>query len=156
MLFRKKKKESKNKNTPEKEVKIITCSLDDVRKAVNAYALSLQEGVSLRSLANENNEINYELLYSHLGGKPDKSFYISKETFEVFEDPDYPRHIDLCQIACDQYFLETGEEPVVPGDPDRKVSYFKLRNYLSEKPHFELYLHPKDQMVTHRSPKQNK
>ena len=153
MWFGKKHNEDKEKKSEQKkEVKVISCSMEDMRKAVNDYAISLQDGISLRSLVMDNNEIDYELLYTHLGGKPDKSFFMSKETFEIFEDPEYPKHIDLCQIACDQYLLEKGEEPVIPGDPHRKISYFKLQNYLIERPPFDLFMHPKDQMVTHRSP----
>nr|WP_246593733.1 DUF3939 domain-containing protein [Evansella tamaricis] len=134
-------------------MKMISASKEDVRRAVNAYASSMRKGISLRSIIKDNHEIDVDMLYSYLGGKPDKSFYMSKETFEIFEDRDYPKYIDKCQIACDQYYLDKNEEPVTPGDPLRRLNYLKLKDYLAEKPPFELYLHPYDQMVTHRPPK---
>ncbi|MDQ0256899.1 hypothetical protein J2S74_004321 [Evansella vedderi] len=151
MFFKKKRSKKQKDKEKNKEMKIITVSVDEVRKAINNYTSTLQEGISLRCIIKENNEIDFELLYAHLGGMPDKSFYMSKETFEVFEDQSYAKYIDLCQIACDQYLLETGMEPITPGDPYRKINYLKLQNYLTEKPPFDLYLHPEDQMVTPRA-----
>ncbi|PYZ92421.1 hypothetical protein CR194_16465 [Salipaludibacillus keqinensis] len=150
MFFRRKRKDQQNQ--AKKEVKEITVSIDDVRSAVNKFALKLDKGISLRSIVSDNHEIDFELLHSYLGGKPDRPFYMSKETFEIFEDPEYPKHIDFCQIACDQYLLETGEEPCIPGDRSKKISYFKLQNYLIQKPPFDLYLDSNDRMVTHRKP----
>lgn len=151
MFFRRKRKEQEQKKK-EKAMEVISVTIDDVRLAINQFALNLDKGISLRSIVSDNHEIDFELLHSYLGGKPDKSFYMSKETYEVFEQPEYPKHIDFCQIACDQYLLETGEEPVIPGDRSKKVSYFKLQNYLLQKPPFDLYLDPNDRMVTHRKP----
>ncbi|MGJ9385160.1 DUF3939 domain-containing protein [Salipaludibacillus sp. CF4.18] len=151
MFFRKARKENKKKEGEEEVVvKDIEATIEEVRTAVNEFALNLDNGISLRSIVLDTHEIDFELLHSYLGGKPNKPFYMSKETFEVFEDPDYPKHIDHCQIACDQYFLETGEEPIVQGDKTRTISYFKLKNYLVKNPPFELFLDPNDRMVTHR------
>lgn len=151
MIFRRNRKEKeKRAQEQEKTVVEIQASIDDVRYAVNKFALKLDKGISLRSIVLDTHEIDFELLHSYLGGKPDKPFYMSKETFEIFEDPEYPKQIDLCQIACDQYLLETGEEPVVSGDKTRKISYFMLQNYLVKKPEIDLYLDPNDRMVTHR------
>ncbi len=158
VLFRKKKNRDHKAKAKgeENEVKIVTVSIDEVREAVNKYAATLQQGVSLRSVVLDDHKLDYDLLHHYIGGKPDKPFYMSKETFEVFEEQHYPKHIDQCQIACDQYLLENGEEPVIPGNPYRKISYFKLQNYLVEKPPFDLYLHPQDRMVTHRAPNDKK
>lgn len=149
MFFRRKRKEQDEK---QKVVKTISVIIDDVRLAVNQFAQNLEPGISLRSIVSDNHEIDFELLHSYIGGKPDKPFYMSKETYEIFEEPEYPKHIDFCQIACDQYFLESGQEPVIPGDRSKKISYFKLQNYLIQKPPFDLYLDPNDRMVTHRKP----
>ncbi|WP_280770134.1 DUF3939 domain-containing protein [Salipaludibacillus daqingensis] len=151
MIFRRKRK-GKDKVQEKKIVKEVSVTIDEVRSAVNRYALQMDSGVSLRSIVSDNHEIDFELLHSYIGGKPDKPFYMSKETFEIFEDPEYPKHIDFCQIACDQYLLETGEEPIIPGDRTKKISYFKLQNYLIQKPPFDLYLDSGDRMVTHRKP----
>jgi hypothetical protein len=149
MIFRRKRKEQEEKDK-NKKIEEINVTIDDVRSAVNRFALNMDQGISLRSIVSHNHEIDFELLHSYLGGKPNKPFYMSKETFEIFEEPEYPKHIDFCQIACDQYFLQTGEEPVIPGDRSKKISYFKLKNYLIQKPPFDLYLDPIDRMVTHR------
>lgn len=146
------KREKKQKRRRE-DVKIVSVRIDDVRHAVNEYARSLEKGISLRNIIGDNNEIDFELLYDYLGGLPDRPFYMSKETFEIFEDEEYPKYIDMCQVAVDQYVKATGEEPIVEGNPYNKVSYFKLQDFLPERPPFDLYLHPKDRMVTHRIPK---
>ncbi|MCE7792231.1 DUF3939 domain-containing protein [Salipaludibacillus sp. CUR1] len=150
MKFGRKRKEKKQKAEQEESVKIIQATLEDVRSAVSRYTKDLGAGISLRSIILDTHEIDFEILHKYLGGKPDRPFYMSKETFEIFEEPDYPKYIDQCQIACDQYFLETGEEPVIPGDRTKKISYFKLQNYLIDKPPFDLYLDRYDRMVTHR------
>ncbi|ADU29254.1 DUF3939 domain-containing protein [Evansella cellulosilytica] len=152
-MFFKKRKKNGDTQEEKREEKIVTVTIDEVRAAVNKYANNMQKGISLRSIVLDNNEIDFEALYSYLGGKPDRPFYMSKETFEIFEEKDYPKYIDLCQIACDQYILENGEEPITTGDPERKVNFQKLKHYLTEKPPFKLYLHPQDRMVTHRAPK---
>lgn len=152
MIFGRKRSQKKKEEESEETVEVISATIDDVRYAVNQFAKEQEKGISLRSIILATQEIDFELLHPYLGGKPDKPFYMSKETFEIFEEPDYPRYIDYCQIACDQYFLETGEEPVIPGDRFRKISYFKLQNYLIDRPPFDLYLDAADNMVTHRKP----
>ncbi|QKS70621.1 DUF3939 domain-containing protein [Paenalkalicoccus suaedae] len=147
MVFRKRRKERSVK-----EVRIVSCTLTDVKKAVDAFARDAAPGISLRTLVNKDNELQTELLERYLGGIPNRPFYMSKETFDLFEEPDYAYHIDRCQIACDQYFLETGEFPTTAGDRTGKISYFKLRNYLPHKPPFDLYLDPRDRMVTLSNP----
>src|SRR5690554_1016618 len=107
MLLRRRKKRKKNNQESEKkrkeELKVITATIDDVRKAVNDYALSLDKGISLRNVVLDNHELDYERLYDYLGGIPEKTFYMSKETYEIFEEEEYPKFIDMCQVACDQY-----------------------------------------------------
>ncbi|WP_444685533.1 DUF3939 domain-containing protein [Alkalicoccus luteus] len=150
MFRRKQKKQGRDKAQQEPEV--ISCSLEEVRQAVNAFAESAGPGISLRTLVTSGNKLDAELLIPYLNGLPDRPFYMSKETFELFEEPDTPRLIDHAQIACDQYFLETGELPLKGSDQTSPISYFKLKNYLREEPPFDLYLHPEDRMVTHRKP----
>ncbi|SDY34387.1 Protein of unknown function [Evansella caseinilytica] len=156
MFFFKGARKKKRKELPEQKLpEILSLTMEDVRQAVNEYASNLPKGISLRSIIQDDHQIDFKQLQSQIGGIPDKRFYMSKETFEIFEDPAYPKYIDLCQIACDQYLAETGEEPIAPGDPYRKISFAKLQHYLTEKPPFDLYLHPDDRMVTHRNPKDN-
>ncbi|PYZ96931.1 hypothetical protein CR205_14755 [Alteribacter lacisalsi] len=150
-MWFKKRKGGNNRNEM-KEPEIREVSIDEMRQAVNAYAKQLNPAISLRTIVKDNNEIDCHLLYEQLKCKPDKPFYMSKETFEIFEDPDYPRWIDQCQVACDQFYLDTGNEPVAEDDPRRKVSIYKIKDYLREEPPIDLYLHPQDRMVTHREP----
>lgn len=150
-MFNRKRKERKKENA-QKEPEIISCSLEDMRKAVNRFADNADQRLSLRSIINQDNTIDAEFLAPYLGGIPDRTFYMSKETYDIFEEEGKAHHIDRAQIACDQYFLETGQFPFISGDKTGKISYFKLKNYLIEEPPFDLYLDPKDRMVTHRKP----
>lgn len=151
-MFGKKRKEKAEEKAKDKEPEIVEASLDDVRRAVNHYAEKSDNRLSLRTVVKPNHEIDAEFLISYLGGIPDRPFYMSKETYEIFEEPEMPRHIDQVQMACDKYFMETGEYPRMSGEETEKVSYFKLKHYLRETPPFDLYLDPKDRMVTHRKP----
>jgi hypothetical protein len=151
MFFRRKPENKRRQHTKE-SIDVISVTIEDVQEAVNNFAKELNEEISLRSIILDNHEIDFDLLHKYLGGKPDRPFYMSKETFEIFEDPEFPKYIDHCQVACDHYFMETGEEPIVPGDKTNKISYFKLKNYLIEHPPIDLYLDVRDRMVTHRKP----
>ncbi|MBU8908859.1 DUF3939 domain-containing protein [Desertibacillus haloalkaliphilus] len=145
MFFKKKKK-------AKEEYPVVDVSIDDIRQAITTCANELPMGVSLRSFINDDCSINYELLKPFLKAIPERTYYMSKETFEVFESPDLPRTIDQVQRAVDQYIQETKQLPVIPGNPDNKISYYMIRNYLKEEPEFELYLEVKDHLVTHRRP----
>ncbi|SDN71306.1 DUF3939 domain-containing protein [Alkalicoccus daliensis] len=151
-MFGRKRKGNPEKDQENKEPDIIECSIDDVRGAVSLFMKDADDRLSLRAIINADNKIDFSFLHDYLGGVPDRPFYMSKETFDIFADPDFARHIDRAQIACDQYFLEKGEHPVAPGDSSGKINYFKLKNYLKEEPPFDLFLHPEDRMVTHRKP----
>lgn len=148
LLFFKKQK----RNEKGEQRKQIHVTIDEVRKAVNEYADRLAKGVSLRSIVLDDHSIDFDLLKEVLGGIPDHPFYMSKETFEIFETAEIPKQIDDVQKAVDQYMQESGEEPVIPGNPDRKISYYLIRHYLSNEPEIELYLDKNDKMVTHRRP----
>ncbi|PRO65481.1 DUF3939 domain-containing protein [Alkalicoccus urumqiensis] len=147
-MFRKKRKAAGEEPAWE----VISCSQDDIRQAVNAFARQADQRISLRSLIRQDNSLDPELLAPHLGGIPDRPFYMSKETFEVAEEQELVKMLDYAQIAVDQYFLETGNYPTMDGARSGKVSYFKLQHYLKEKPPMDLYLDPGDRMVTHRKP----
>lgn len=143
---RKKKQEGEERN------QAIEVTIERVRQAVNEYADGLKTGISLRSLVQDDHSIDFDLLKGILNGIPNQPFYMSKETFEIFETADLPNEIDKVQRAVDQYRQENGEEPVIPGDPYGKISYYLIRHYLSSEPKMELYLDRNDKMVTHRCP----
>lgn len=151
-MFGRKRKKLNQEKQKEQEPDVITCSLKEIRAAVNQFARDSHESLSLRSIIKKNNEIDTSFLQIYLGGIPDRPFYMSKETFDIFEEPGFANHLDHAQIACDQYVLEKGRYPVQPGDSTGKINYFQLKNYLKEEPPFDLYLHPEDRMVTHRKP----
>ncbi|OIJ17261.1 hypothetical protein BKP37_01800 [Anaerobacillus alkalilacustris] len=148
MFFKKRKSKQKG----EVKEQIINVTIDQVRQAVNEYADGLKQGISLRTLILDDHSIDFHLLKGTLKGLPSQPFYMSKETFEIFETAELPKQIDNVQKAVDQYMQETGEEPIIPGNPDRRISYYLIRHYLHKKPEVELYLDKRDKMVTHRRP----
>lgn len=145
-------KKSQNKREGDGKSQVIDVTVEQVRQAVNEYADGLQQGISLRSLVLDDHSINFDLIKGILLGIPNRPFYMSKETFEIFETAELPEQIDKVQKAVDQYIKENGEEPIIPGNPYRKISYYLLRHYLSIEPEMELYLDRNDKMVTHRCP----
>lgn len=145
-------KRKKDKEKGEKEYKMIDVTIDQVRQAINKYADGLDKGISLRTIVLDDHSINFDLLKDILGGIPSKPLYMSKETFEIFETAQLPEQIDHVQKAVDQYMQEYGEEPIIPGHPNRKISYFLIKHYLTIDPEVELYLDRNDKMVTHRRP----
>ncbi|WP_096201662.1 DUF3939 domain-containing protein [Bacillus sp. FJAT-45350] len=141
----------KKKKKKEEELPAIDVSLDEVRQAVKDRANSLPLGVSLRTYINDDHSINFDLLKPNFKGIPNQTFYMSKETFEIFEDQVHAQDIDRVQKAVDQFVSETGEYPVIDG-PDRQISYFRIKEYLHEQPKTPLYLDAIDNMVTYRRP----
>lgn len=142
----------KGKKKGEEKEQIIDVTIEQVRQAVNKYADGLKKGISLRSIILDDHSIDFSLLKGTLKGIPSQPFYMSKETFEIFDTSELPKQIDIVQKAVDQYLQENGEEPIIPGHPDRKISYYLIKHYLHSEPEVELYLDGKDKMVTHRRP----
>ena len=147
MVFWKRKEKEQSVEQP-----VIDVSLEQVRQAIKQSASTLPLNISMRSLANDDLSIDFTLLKPILKGIPSKPYYMSKETLEVFEEREFAEAIDNVQRAIDQYKSETGKWPIVAGDSSNKISYFLIKDYLRNKPNIELYLHPKDHMVTHRRP----
>lgn len=138
------------------ELPVRDMSIIDVQTAVREYSRHLPEGVHLRVLIEEDLHIDYELLAPYLGAIPSKTYYMSKETYELFEEEDYElaKELDEIQRAVDKYEAQTGELPVIPGDPYRKVSFYKLnRNgLLASWPKYEYYLTDEMNLITHKRP----
>ncbi|MFN7252875.1 MAG: DUF3939 domain-containing protein [Anaerobacillus sp.] len=148
MFFKKRNKNQKGETNTQQ----IDVTLDRVRQAVNEYADGMERGISLRSIVLDDHSIDFDLLKGILKGIPNRPFYMSKETFEIFETAELPKQIDHVQKAVDQYIQEKGEEPIIPGNPYRKISYYLIGHYLSIEPEVDLYLDSHDKMVTHRCP----
>ncbi|MFC5713277.1 DUF3939 domain-containing protein [Thalassorhabdus alkalitolerans] len=134
-------------NKVEEEYPVRPVSVEEVRRGIQNLANSLPMGVSIRSFIKHDHSVDFELLKPVLKAVPDRKFYMSKETFEVFEDAETPKTMDQVQLAVDQYIKANGELPVVQGDPTHKVSYFLIKDYLRVKPSFDLYLDEKDHLV---------
>lgn len=141
-------KKDKNK---EEEVKYIDVNIDEIRQAITKCANELPLGVSLRTFVNEDHSIDYDLLKRVLKGIPKVTYYMSKETFEVFDNPKQAKQMDDIQRAVDLYYKEKNELPVIIG-PENKISYFLLKDYLRDQPDEDMYINTEDQLVTYRRP----
>lgn len=158
MFFRRGKREKKKQEETAdvgltKEWPMINCTLERVRHAIRQYHQNMPKGVSLSVLVNEDNTIEYKLLTPYLGGIPRQTFYMSKETYELFDSPEIPRVLDRVQRAVDRYIKEKKAFPIIEGDPYRKVSYLKLGEYLEARPDMDTYLTDVENMITHVKPK---
>lgn len=150
-LFFKNKKEKENEKATTNN-QIIDVTLEQVRRAINVYAGGLEPGISLRAIVLDDYSIDFDQLKTTLKGIPNRPFYMSKETFEIFETAELPKQIDHVQKAVDMYIQENGVEPIIPGNLYGKISYYLIRHYLSSELEVELYLDRNDKMVTHRRP----
>lgn len=131
---------------------VLDLSIDDVKSAVSQFGKEKPKGVFLSVLIKEDNELDYSLLAPYLGGVPAKKYYMSRETYEIFEDQSFAQMIDQIQKAVDRYVDEVGAFPVVDHDPQMKVSYYKLSRYLKEQPAFETYLTGDENLITWKKP----
>jgi Protein of unknown function (DUF3939) len=146
----------KNENSKVEHPTMIEASLHEIRQAVGKFAEKKRDGISLKVLVKDNNELDASFLISHLGGIPSKPFYMSKETFELFEEQHrhIPFWIDTVQRAVDSYIHSEKEAPIIEGDPFRKISFFKLEKkaLLTERPPLDFYYTEQEGMVSHRKP----
>lgn len=135
----------------------IEVSLDEVRRAVLRYEAEMPEGINRLSLLLPDGSLDMKRLSRYLGGMTDQSFYLSRETYEIFteEEREIPYYLDLVQGAVDSYVEERGKLPVLEHSPDFEVDVRMLlrEHYLSELPPFALYVTEQEMMLTHR-PKQ--
>ncbi|WP_458414396.1 DUF3939 domain-containing protein [Schinkia sp. CFF1] len=147
-----------NKQKPENaNYQIHSCDLESIKKAVRDFALNAPKGVTTKVLVKEDHSIDFDLLKPYLNGIPDKSFYMSKETYEIFEEKDkeIPYFLDLIQNAVDRYVQMYNKVPITQGDPYKKVSYLLLEknNLIHERPTIDLYITDDEYLITHIKPK---
>ncbi|WML43251.1 DUF3939 domain-containing protein [Neobacillus sp. PS3-40] len=140
---------------------IIDVTLEEVRQAVREFSDNLPNGVYRTILVQDDNSIDFKQLTHILGGIPSRSFYMSKETYELFEEGDklIPFEMDLVQRAVDQYVKDKKEYPILLFDPYRKVSYNQLisQHYLKSPPKTQFYVSNSDGMITnHKLSKKTK
>ncbi|SER85920.1 Protein of unknown function [Gracilibacillus ureilyticus] len=131
-------------------------SSEEVKNAVRAYSKTLPSNVPLKVLINEDSTINFELLTPFLKAFPDRNYYMSKETYEIFEEED--KHlalaVDKVQKAVDQYVDLKKDLPIIDYDPYRKVSYFKLEqlNLITDRPEIDFYITGEEYLITRKKP----
>lgn len=136
--------------------KIIDANLDSVKTAVRNFAYHAPKGVTTRVLVKDDHSIDFDLLKPYLKGIPDKEFFMSKETYEVFEEAekDIPVYIDIIQQAVDRYVEMNNKVPTIPDDPYRKVSYLMLMNshLISERPPIDFFITDDEYLITYKKP----
>ncbi|SEN10816.1 Protein of unknown function [Mesobacillus persicus] len=148
------KKSGKKDNA---EWPIIDVTLEEVIKAVRSFSEGLPKGVYRTILVKDDFSIDFNQLTSILHGIPSKPFYMSKETYDIFEEreKDIPPIIDRVQKAVDQYVKDQNKYPMLPYDPLRRVNYYLLiqEHYLDTMPEVELYITDYDGLISHHKPK---
>jgi hypothetical protein len=158
-MFWSKKKRHAAKNAAETEAgtelspRVVSATVDDVKRIIREFEQHLPKGINRTVLIGQDNEINFQLLAPVMGGIPQERYYMSRETFEIFQEED--KHIaiwlDVVQKAVDDYITEEKDIPVLPGDNRKKISYTLLQNnyYLKEKPPLDFYLTDLEDMISH-------
>ncbi|MFZ0369779.1 MAG: DUF3939 domain-containing protein [Halobacillus sp.] len=154
MWNRKKKQKPKHNDQP---LEISDLSIDDIRKAVHAFADHKPKEVPLSVVINQDLTLDYELLAPYLHAIPRKNFYMSRKTYELFEEEDLQlaKDIDAVQQAVDEYMKQTQEVPVIDNDPYKKINYYKLEKLglLPERPKRDFYMTTEEFMITYKKPK---
>lgn len=154
------KNPKKTGQNTEKNYPIINVSLDEIRKAIREFSDNLPKGVYRTILVQEENSVDFKQLAPFLGGIPSKKFYMSKETYDLFEESEkhIPVEMDLVQKAVDLFVKEHKEYPMLKFDPLHKVNYFQLRQekYLKEEPKVQFYITDLDGLITHIKPQKKK
>jgi hypothetical protein len=153
-----KDKRQSNPNKP--TYPIIEVSKEQVRDAIRKYSEALPKGVYRSILVMDDYSIDFEKLTSILKGLPSKPFYMSKETYDIFDESEkeIPAVMDLVQKAVDAYARDHREYPMLPYDPLRRVNYYLLLNerYLNTQPEIEFFITDYDGIITHKSPKKDR
>ncbi len=148
----KKKKEIKKKEYPIKDI-----SFDEVQKAIQLFSRELPKHIPLSVIVNDDLTLDYHLLAPILKGIPKETYYMSKETYDLFEEKDYElaKNLDEVQRAVDKYMDITDELPIISGDPYRKISFHKLHqlNLLKDRPNRDFYITDQEFLVTSEKPR---
>lgn len=139
-----------NERTEEKYIEV---SLEDVKKAVLAWEVDMGDMVDRTVLLRGDQSIELSRLRRYLGGVSNQMFYMSRTTFQIFNECDkhIPISLDLVQAAVDDYLNDHSNLPVIQGTRNREIHYDKLiqEHYLKEKPSIPLYLTNEEFMLTH-------
>lgn len=157
---KKKKKTKINNKEPVQSYPVIDVTLDDVHKAIRAFSEDLPKGVYRTILVQEDHSIDFKQLAHILGGIPSKKYYMSRETYDLFEESEkkIPVEMDKVQKAVDQYMKEHQQYPMLKFDPARRVNYYQLiqEHLLESAPEIQFYITDCDGLVTHQKPKKSR
>jgi len=146
-------------NEDAKAWQVIEVTVEDVRKAVRVFSDQLPQGVYRTILVKDDHSIDFEQLAAIMKGIPSRKFYMSKETYDIFEEneKEIAITIDNVQKAVDLYVKENKQFPMLPHDPLYRVNYYQQlqAHCLDTQPDIELYITNYDGLVTHIKPKKN-
>ncbi|WP_340003553.1 DUF3939 domain-containing protein [Paenibacillus sp. FSL K6-0276] len=133
----------------------VTVTLNQVKQAIRQFEEDMPALINRTSLILDDKRIDLSRLKRYLGGVPEQNFYMSRETYEVFEEGDklVPYYLDMVQSAVDNYISDTGQLPLVEDAWLPEVHYRLLatESYLKETPPFPLYITEEEMMLTHRA-----
>ncbi len=139
---------------------IIDVTIDQVRKAVRQFSDNLPKGVYRTIIVQDDNSIDFKQLANILGGIPSKKYYMSKETYDLFEENDrkIAVEMDMVQKAVDLYVKERKEYPMLQFDPNRRVNYYQLiqEKFLKTEPETQFYITDLDGLISHIKPEKRK
>lgn len=97
MLFKRTKKQPKSDH--------VTVTLPQVKQAIRKFEEDMPGPINRTALILEDKRIDMSRLKRYLGGIPERNFYMSRETYEIFEEEDklVPYYLDLVQAARQLY-----------------------------------------------------
>lgn len=130
-------------------------SLQQFRTALQQYEEQLTEGLNRTLLLQADNRIDHVPLLPFLQAIPSRSFYMSRETFEIFpeEEQHIAKYLDQVQQAVDSYINEHRKWPTVtPHSLKINTHVLVQQRYLQEAPPMDFYMTNQESMVTHRRP----
>lgn len=134
---------------------VVQVTLEEMKQAVLRYEADMPEGINRISLMLSDGSLDTSRLTRYLGGISTRKFYLSRETYEIFEEEDrkIPYYLDLVQVAVDDYMDDKGKLPVMAESSQHQVDFSLLfrEHYIKEIPPFPLYVSEQELMLTHRS-----
>ncbi|AGK52214.1 AtpZ/AtpI family protein [Bacillus sp. 1NLA3E] len=134
----------------------VQVSLDEVRNAIRNFSEHLPKGTFRTILVNDDFTIDFSQLVPYLPGIPSQKFYMSKETYDVFDESEkeIPEIMDKVQKAVDHYFKDHKQYPTLSYDPLHRVNFFELiqGKYLDFNPELEFYITDYDGIISHIKP----
>lgn len=145
---------------PAKDYPVIDVTQEEVREAVRKFSEDLPKGVYRTILVNEDYSIDFQQLAFILGGTPSKKYYMSKETYDIFDESEkeIPVLMDMVQKAVDHYVEDHQKYPMLQYDPLRRVNYYELtqKHYLKSVPEIEFYITDYDGIISNVKPKKKR